>query len=92
MLLISFLGITYSFEYKGKSGLSFELIGPSTLYINVGGFYKEDGVKVINKGIDISSSVIIDSSSILNCLLKSKQYSNFAFFALFPKPRFRRKT
>lgn len=69
LLLISFLGITYSFEYKGGSGLSFELIGPSTLYINVGGFYKEDGVKVINKGIDISSSVIIDSSSVNTSVL-----------------------
>jgi len=62
MLLVCFLGITYSFEYNRDESLSFELIGPATLYIDVGSKYKEYGVKVINNGVDISSMVKIDSS------------------------------
>ena len=62
ILLVSFLGITYSYEYNGIESLTFELIGPSTLYMDVNTEYKEYGVKVINNGVDISSSVKIDSS------------------------------
>ena len=62
ILLVSFLGVTYSFEYNDSESLSFELIGPSTLYIDVGSRYEEYGIKVFNKGVDISSTVKIDSS------------------------------
>ena len=61
-ILLCICGIIYS--YKHNKGLSIELIGPSTIYINVGNQYKEYGIKVKNNGIDISSSVKIDSSSI----------------------------
>ena len=64
ILLVCFLGITYSFEYNKKESLTFELIGPSTLYIDVGNKYIEYGIKVINNGIDISSNANIDSSSV----------------------------
>lgn len=62
ILLISFLGITYSFEYNGNEFLKFELIGPSTLYIDVYNEYEEYGVKVFDDGKDISSFVKIDST------------------------------
>ena len=62
ILLVCFLGITYSFEYSEKDGLSFELIGPSTLYVDIGSRYEEYGIKVFNNGVDISSSVSIDNS------------------------------
>ena len=62
ILLISFLGITYSFEYNGTDSLKFELIGPSILYIDVNNEYEEYGVKVFDSGNDISSSVKIDNS------------------------------
>lgn len=48
VLLVSYLGVTYSFEYNKNESLSFELIGPSMLYVDVGIKYKENGVKVIN--------------------------------------------
>lgn len=64
ILLVSFLGITYSYEYSGVESLKFELIGPSTLYMDVNTEYKEYGIKVINNGVDISSSVKIDSSMV----------------------------
>lgn len=64
ILLVSFLGITYSYEYNDNESLKFDLIGPSTLYIDVGTKYEEYGIKVINNGVDISSYVTIDSSSV----------------------------
>ena len=62
LLLISFLGVTYSFEYNNDEILKFELIGPSTLYIDVFDEYEEYGIKVIRNGVDVSSLVNIDSS------------------------------
>ena len=62
IMLVSFLGITYSYEYNGMESLKFVLIGPSTLYMDVNTIYQEYGVKVFNNGVDISSSVKIDSS------------------------------
>lgn len=63
VMLVSFLGITYSYEYGDKELVKFELIGPSTLYVDVNTEYVEYGIKVINnKGVDISSLVKIDSS------------------------------
>ena len=54
LLLVSFLDITYSFEYDQNESLTFELIGPSTLYMDVKTKYKEYGIKVIYNGVDIS--------------------------------------
>lgn len=63
VMLVSFLEITYSYEYGDKELVKFELIGPSTLYVDVNTEYVEYGIKVINnKGVDISSLVKIDSS------------------------------
>ena len=62
ILIVSFLGITYSFEYDDDDDLSFELIGPSTLYINVYDDYQEYGIRVSANGIDISDKVVIDNS------------------------------
>lgn len=65
VMLVSFLGITYSYEYNESDLVKFELIGPSTLYVDVNTEYIEYGVKVINsKGVDISSLVKIDSSMV----------------------------
>ena len=64
VLIVSFLGITYSLDYVGNSELSFELIGPSILYIDVNSEYTEYGVKVTTEGLDVSDKVKIDSSSV----------------------------
>lgn len=64
ILIVSFLGITYSLEYTDNSNISFELIGPSTLYIDVFTDYQEYGVKVLRDNVDISDKVNIDSSSV----------------------------
>ena len=64
VLLVSFLGITYSYEYNENESISFELIGPYRLYLNLGDEYKEYGIKVIRNGVDISSYVKIDNSSV----------------------------
>lgn len=64
ILLVCFLGITYSYEYRTDGNLDFELIGPEVLYIDVFNEYEEYGIKVIKNGVDISSSVRIDSSSV----------------------------
>lgn len=64
VLLVSFLGITYSYEYKDTESLVFDLIGPSTLYLDINSEYEEYGIKVVNNGIDISNYVKIDSSSV----------------------------
>lgn len=64
VLIVSFIGITYSFEYNEDGELSFELIGPSTLYIDVDTDYQEYGIKVYSNGIDISNKVTIDNSMV----------------------------
>ena len=64
VLIVSFIGITYSFEYSNSGELSFELIGPSNLYLDVDTDYVEYGIKVYNNGIDISDKVKIDDSMI----------------------------
>lgn len=64
ILIVSFLGITYSLEYEESDNLTFELVGPSSLYINVGEEYQEYGIKVYANGSDISDKVIIDSKEI----------------------------
>ena len=60
--LVSFLGITYSYEYNDDSTISFELIGPYELYLDVNGEYEEYGIKAIKNGYDVSSLVKIDNS------------------------------
>ncbi|MBQ2873603.1 MAG: DUF5011 domain-containing protein [Bacilli bacterium] len=64
VLLISFLSVTYSYEYNNYESLKFELIGPAKLYVDVNSEYHEYGIKVIKDGNDISSSVKIDRSSV----------------------------
>ena len=64
ILIVSFLGITYSFEYGKDDSVKFELIGPSPLYINAGSAYSEYGIKVLYNDIDVSDKVKIDSSSV----------------------------
>ena len=69
VILFSILGITYSYEYNDNESLSFKLIGPSILYIDINNKYEEYGIKVMNNGVDISSSVMIDSSLVNTSLL-----------------------
>ena len=64
ILLISFLGITYSYEYDGSDSFKFELIGPSILYVDVNSSYEEYGIKVLKNNVDISSFVKIDTSNL----------------------------
>lgn len=62
ILLVSFLGITYSYEYDKDSSLEFKLIGPTTLYLDIYSDYNEYGINVKYNGRDISNQVKIDSS------------------------------
>ena len=64
ILIISFLGITYSFEYSANDELNFELIGPNNLYLDVGTEYTEYGIKITYNNIDVSQKVKIDSSNV----------------------------
>ena len=64
ILIISLLGITYSFEYSDGADLNFELIGPTNLYVDVNSEYKEYGIKITYNNIDVSSKVKIDSKSV----------------------------
>jgi len=63
MLLVSYLGITYSYTYDNGM-VDFELIGPSLLYMDVNDEYVEYGVKAIYNGKDISDEVIVDKSNV----------------------------
>lgn len=63
MLLISYLGITYSFVYgEDNQVVGFELIGPELLYMDVNSEYIEYGAKATYNGKDISDKVKVDSS------------------------------
>ena len=64
MLIVSFVGITYSYEYDNSEGLKFDLIGPSVMYHDVNTDYEEYGIKVMYKNRDISDMVDIDSSKV----------------------------
>ena len=64
ILIVSFLGITYSFEYGNDDAIKFELNGPSTYYLGVNMEYQEYGLKVIQNGIDVSKNAIIDKSNL----------------------------
>ena len=70
LLLVSFFGVTYSYEYNGNGdGVNFSLIGPKTLYVDVNTEYQEYGVKVTYMGKDITNSVIIDSNDVNTSIL-----------------------
>jgi len=63
VLMVSYLGITYSFEYGMENGvINFELLGPKTLYIDVNSEYVEYGVNVVYGGKNISDQVVVDST------------------------------
>ena len=62
--LVSFLGVTYSYEYNDDNSLKFELIGPYELYLDVNTEYNEYGINVIRNGYNVSSLVKIDNSSV----------------------------
>lgn len=64
MLIVSFVGITYSYEYNGDDTIKFELIGPQLLYVDVNTEYKEYGIMVKYHGMDISKQVEIDSNEV----------------------------
>lgn len=64
VLVISFLGVTYSFEYDKKNSVKFEIIGPDPLYMEVNTDYAEYGIKVIDSDKDVSSKVKVDTSKV----------------------------
>ena len=64
LLLVSFLGITYSFEYDDQGGVTFEILGPEILYVDVNSEYTEYGIKVMHDGIDVTKQVKIDASGV----------------------------
>lgn len=64
MMIISFLGTTYSFEYDKNKGAKFEILGSDPLYIDVNHDYFEYGVKVTSGFSDVSDKVKIDTSKV----------------------------
>lgn len=64
IILISFLGITYSYEFPNDNSFIFELIGDATVEIELNTKYVEYGVKVIKNNKDMSDKVKIDSSMV----------------------------
>lgn len=64
LLITSFIGITYSYEYNIDDTIKFELIGPDLLYMDVNTEYKEYGVIVKYREMDISKKVEIDISEV----------------------------
>ena len=79
VLFVSFLGITYSFEYADTDNIVFELVGSSTEYVLIGTDYKEKGIKVLFNNRDVSDKVIIsgniDTTALGNYKVKY-QYDN----------------
>lgn len=64
VLLVSFLGITYSYEYNGDNSLVFELMGPYEIILELNEDYYEYGIKVTRNGEDISNFVNINIDSL----------------------------
>ncbi len=64
VVIISLLGFTYSYELNDDRVVSFSLIGPTTVLLEVNNPYEEYGVTCIYGNTDVSSSVIIDSSKV----------------------------
>lgn len=88
VILVSFLGITYSYENNTDEVVQFELIGPTTLYMDIGSKYVEYGIKVLYNGVDISDTVKIDNSMVdMNKLgeydvkyeIKMGEYSEYVY-------------
>ena len=64
LILVSVLGVTYSFEYDDDADISFEILGPEILYMDVNSKYTEYGIKVLRDGKDVSKRVKIDISNV----------------------------
>ena len=65
ILLVSYIGITYSFSYTSEGNVvSFKIIGPSILYIDVNSPYEEYGANAYVNGVDLTDKVVIDSSMV----------------------------
>ena len=64
LILISVLGVTYSFEYDDDADITFEILGPEILYMDVNSKYTEYGIKVLRDGKDVSKFVKIDISNV----------------------------
>lgn len=64
ILMVSFLGITYSYEYNANGLLIFKLNGETTVNLLVGEDYIEYGASAIYGNEDISSLLKIDNSMI----------------------------
>ena len=64
LLMVSVVGITYSYEYNDSESLIFKLNGSYILDLNLNDKYVEYGIVALKDGVDISSSVSIDSSSV----------------------------
>lgn len=62
LLFLSVIGITYSMP--NNDNLTFKLIGPELLYVDVNTEYVEYGIDVNYNGKDISEQVLIDSSQV----------------------------
>ena len=64
LILVSILGITYSFEYDNMGDVTFDILGPDVLYVDVKSEYTEYGIKVLDDGKDVSKDVNIDTSKL----------------------------
>ena len=64
VLLVSFLGVTYSYEYNENESLLFELVGPYEIELELNDNYYEYGVRVVRNGEDISNLVNINKTSL----------------------------
>ena len=67
LLLVSYLGITYSYEYV-DGVIKFELVGDYIKYVDVYSEYEEEGVLVYRDNKDISSFVKIEDNINMNKL------------------------
>ena len=64
VLIVSFLSVTYSYNMELDGEVTFDFIGPSTLYIDVDNEYEEYGIKVFIDDVDVTKDVTIDSSNV----------------------------
>ena len=63
VLIVSFLGITYSYNNELDGEITFKFIGPSTLYIDVDEKYEEYGINVYVDD-NLVDGVVIDNSMV----------------------------
>lgn len=64
VIIVSFLGITYSYNNELEGEISFKLVGPGTLYIDVDDEYEEYGINVFVNDILVTEGVTTDSTSV----------------------------